>query len=169
MLAYIAGRVLAAIPVLAIVSLLTFVIIYFVPGDVASELAGPAAGPDEVARIRDMLGLNRPFLERLFVWYGDLLQGDLGHSFLLNQTVASAILERLPVTLSLTALSLAIALVIGMATGILAAVRANSWVDQGAMTIALVGLSLPDFWLGLVMIYLFAVVLGWLPTGGYVE
>ena len=169
MLAYIAGRILAAIPVLAIVSLLTFVIIFFVPGDVASELAGPAAGADEVARIRESLGLNRPFLTRLFLWYGDLLQGDLGHSFLLNQPVTTAILERLPVTLSLTALSLALALVIGMATGIAAAVRANTWVDQGAMTLALIGLSLPDFWLGLVMIYFFAVVLGWLPTGGYVD
>jgi peptide/nickel transport system permease protein len=169
MLAYIAGRVLAAVPVLAIVSLLTFIIIFFVPGDVASELAGPAAGADEVARIREQLGLDRPFLDRLIAWYGDLLRGDLGHSFLLNQSVASAILERLPVTLSLTALSLGLALVIGMTAGIVAAVRANTWVDQGAMALALVGLSLPDFWLGLVMIYLFAVVLGWLPTGGYIE
>jgi peptide/nickel transport system permease protein len=169
MLGYIAGRVLAAIPVLAIVSLLTFVIIFFVPGDVASELAGPASGPDEVARIREQLGLDRPFFARLVSWYADLLQGDLGHSFLLNQPVSTAIVERLPVTLSLTAFALALALVIGMATGIVAAVRANTWVDQGAMTVALIGLSLPDFWLGLVMIYLFAVVLGWLPTGGYVE
>jgi peptide/nickel transport system permease protein len=169
MLAYIAGRVLAAIPVLAIVSLLTFIIIYFVPGDVASELAGPAAGVDEINRIRDMLGLNQPFLERLVNWYAGLLQGDLGHSFLLNQTVATAILERLPVTLSLTALALVVALLIGIPIGIVAAVRSNSWVDQSAMTVALVGLSLPDFWLGLVMIYLFSVVLGWLPTGGYIE
>ncbi len=169
MLGYIAGRVLAAIPVLAIVSLLTFVIIFFVPGDVASELAGPAAGADEVARIREQLGLDRPFFERLVAWYAALLQGDLGHSFLLNQTVSTAIFERLPVTLSLTALALAVALVLGILIGIVAAVRANSWVDQGVMTVALIGLSLPDFWLGLVMIYLFAVQLGWLPTGGYTE
>lgn len=167
MLAYIAGRVLAAIPVLAIVSLLTFVIIFFVPGDVASELAGPAAGADEVARIRAQLGLDRPFFERLIAWYGDLLRGDLGHSFLLNQSVTSAILERLPVTLSLTAFALSIAVVIGMLSGITAAVRANTLTDQSVMTIALVGLSVPDFWLGLVFIYLFAVQLGWLPTGGY--
>jgi len=169
MLAYIAGRVLAAIPVLAIVSLLTFVIIFFVPGDVASELAGPAAGADEINRIREQLGLNRPFVERLVSWYAALLQGDLGQSFLLGQPVATAIVERLPVTLSLTALALALALVIGMATGIAAAVRHNTWVDQSAMTLALIGLSLPDFWFGLVMIYLFAVVLGWLPTGGYID
>jgi peptide/nickel transport system permease protein len=167
MLAYIAGRVLAAIPVLVIVSLLTFVIIFFVPGDVASELAGPAAGADEVARIRQQLGLDRPFFERLVAWYADLLRGDLGHSFLLNQSVASAILERLPVTLSLTALSLSLSVAIGILIGITAAVRANTLTDQSAMTVALVGLSVPDFWLGLVFIYLFAVQLGWLPTGGY--
>lgn len=169
MFAFIVGRILAAIPVLVIVSLLTFVIIYFVPGDVASELAGPTASAAEIDQIRERLGLNQPFLARLLGWYGNLLQGDLGHSFLLNQTVASAILERLPVTLSVTAYALVIVLIIGMVTGIVAAVRANSWVDQGMMAIALVGLSLPDFWLGLVMIYVFAVVLGWMPTGGYVE
>ncbi|MBL8838880.1 MAG: ABC transporter permease [Alphaproteobacteria bacterium] len=169
MFAFIVGRILAAIPVLVIVSLLTFVIIYFVPGDVASELAGPTATPDEIEQIRDRLGLNQPFVTRLVSWYGALLQGDLGHSFLLNQTVSHAILERLPVTLSVTAYALVIVLLIGMTTGIIAAVRANTWVDQGMMGIALIGLSLPDFWLGLVMIYVFAVVLGWMPTGGYVE
>lgn len=169
MFAFIVARILAAIPVLLIVSLLTFVIIYFVPGDVASELAGPTATADEIEQIRERLGLNRPFLTRLLTWYAALAQGDLGHSFLLNQTVASAILERLPVTLSVTAYSLVIVLIIGMTTGIVAAVRANTWVDQGMMGIALIGLSLPDFWLGLVMIYVFAVVLGWMPTGGYVE
>ncbi len=169
MFAFIVARILAAIPVLAIVSLLTFVIIYFVPGDVASELAGPTATAAEIEQIRDRLGLNQPFAARLVGWYAALLQGDLGHSFLLNQTVASAILERLPVTLSITAYALVIVLIIGMATGIVAAVRANTWVDQGMMGIALIGLSLPDFWLGLVMIYVFAVVLGWMPTGGYVE
>jgi peptide/nickel transport system permease protein len=87
---------------------------------------------------------------------------------LLRRSVTSAIAERLPVTLSLTALALALAVVIGVATGILAAMRVNTWVDQATMTVALAGLSLPDFWLGLVMIYLFAVQLGWLPTGGYV-
>jgi len=169
MFAYIVGRVLSAIPVLAIVSLLTFVIIYFVPGDVASELAGPTATAAEIDQIRERLGLNQPFVTRLVGWYAQLLQGDLGHSFLLNQTVTSAILERLPVTLSITAYALLIVLAIGMVTGIVAAVRANTWIDQGMMAVALVGLSLPDFWLGLVMIYVFAVVLGWMPTGGYVE
>jgi peptide/nickel transport system permease protein len=146
MIRFLANRLIAALPVLLIVSLLTFVLIYFVPGDVSSELAGPGASASDIARIRAVYGLDRPFHERLIGWYAGLL----------------------PVTLSLTALALALAVVIGVATGILAAMRVNTWVDQATMTVALAGLSLPDFWLGLVMIYLFAVQLGWLPTGGYV-
>ncbi len=168
MIRFLANRLVAALPVLFIVSLLTFVLIYFVPGDVSSELAGPGASASDIARIRAVYGLDRPFHERLLGWYAGLLQGDLGQSVLLRRSVTSAIAERLPVTLSLTALALVLAVAIGVATGILAAMRVNTWVDQATMTVALAGLSLPDFWLGLVMIYLFAVQLGWLPTGGYV-
>ncbi|MBL8698566.1 MAG: ABC transporter permease [Alphaproteobacteria bacterium] len=169
MIRFLANRLIAAVPVLLIVSLITFVLIYFVPGDVSAELAGPGAGKDEVARIRAVYGLDRPFHVRLLGWYAALLQGDLGQSVLLGRGVTTAILERLPVTLSLTGLALLLSIAIGIATGVLAAMRVNTWVDQATMTIALAGLSLPDFWLGLVMIYFFAVTLGWLPTGGYVE
>jgi peptide/nickel transport system permease protein len=168
MIRFLANRLVAALPVLLIVSLLTFVLIYFVPGDVSSELAGPGASAADIARIRSVYGLDKPFHERLVGWYSGLLQGDLGQSVLLRRSVTEAIAERLPVTLSLTALALVLAIAIGVATGILAAMRVNTWVDQATMTVALAGLSLPDFWLGLVMIYLFAVQLGWLPTGGYV-
>ncbi len=169
MIRFLANRLIAAVPVLLIVSLITFVLIYFVPGDVSAELAGPGAGKEEVARIRAVYGLDRPFHERLLGWYAALLQGDLGQSVLLGRSVTAAILERLPITLSLTGLALLLSVAIGIATGVLAAMRVNTWVDQTTMTIALAGLSLPDFWLGLVMIYFFAVTLGWLPTGGYVE
>ncbi len=169
MIRFLANRLIAAVPVLLIVSLITFVLIYFVPGDVSAELAGPGAGKEEVARIRAVYGLDRPFHERLLGWYAALLQGDLGQSVLLGRSVTAAILERLPITLSLTGLALLLSIAIGIATGVLAAMRVNTWVDQTTMTIALAGLSLPDFWLGLVMIYFFAVTLGWLPTGGYVE
>jgi len=168
MIRYLANRLPAAVPVLLIVSVLTFVLIYFVPGDISAELAGPGAGADEVRRIRAVYGLDRPFLERLLGWYAALAQGDLGQSVLLNRSVTQAILERLPVTLSLTGLALLLSVAIGLASGVLAAMRANTWVDQTTMTVALAGLSLPDFWLGLVMIWLFAVQFGWLPTGGYV-
>jgi peptide/nickel transport system permease protein len=107
-------------------------------------------------------------LQRMVEWYGALLRGDLGESVLLRRSVTEAILERLPVTLGLTFLALFFSIILGVAAGMIAAVRPNSWTDQGVMALALVGLSLPDFWLGLVFIWGFAVQLGWLPTGGYV-
>ncbi len=168
MLRYAAGRVLSALPVLLLVSLLSFGIVWIVPGDVAAEMAGPTATAEELQRLRERLGLTRPFWEQLTGWYGALLRGDLGESILLRQGVASAIIERLPVTLSLTFTALAIAFVTGTALGVLAAVRSGKGADRAAMGAALVGFSVPDFWLGLVFVYLFAVVLGWLPSGGYV-
>ena len=168
MLRYTLGRLLSAIPVLAVVSLVSFAIIALVPGDMASEMAGPSATAEELARLRAELGLDKPILERMVEWYGALLRGDLGQSVLLRRSVSEAILERLPVTLGLTFLALGFAIVLGVLAGMVAAVRANTWTDQGVMALALIGLSLPDFWLGLVFIWAFAVKLGWLPTGGYV-
>ncbi len=161
-------RLLSAIPVLFVVSLMTFVIILIVPGDVSAEIAGADATPEQLERIRAQFGLDRPLHERALTWYGNLLRGDLGHSYLLGRSVVDAVLERLPVTLSLAALALVIATVIGTLLGILASVRHNTWVDQGAMVVALIGLSIPDFWFGIVLIILFGVTLGWLPTGGFV-
>ena len=166
---YLAYRLLSAIPILVVVSLVSFLIIFLVPGDPASEIAGPGAGADEVARVRQSLGLDQHVGIQMLTWYGRLLQGDLGQSILLNRSVASAILERAPVTLSLALLALTISVALALILGVVAAVKQNTWVDQSAMTVALFGLSLPDFWVGLVMIYLFAVLLGWFPTGGYVE
>ncbi len=166
---YLAYRLLSAIPILVVVSLVSFLIIFLVPGDPASEIAGPGAGAEEVARIRQSLGLDRHVGIQMLTWYARLLQGDLGQSILLHRSVASAILERAPVTLSLALLALTISVALALLLGVVAAVKQNTWVDQSAMTMALFGLSLPDFWVGLVMIYLFAVLLGWFPTGGYVE
>ena len=166
---YLAYRLLSAIPILVIVSLVSFLIIFLVPGDPASEIAGPGATRDEVLRIRQSLGLDQHIGVQMLTWYRRILQGDLGQSILLNRSVTSAIIERAPVTLSLAFLALALSVGLALVLGIVAAVRQNTWVDQSAMTMALLGLSLPDFWVGLVMIYLFAVLLGWFPTGGYVE
>jgi peptide/nickel transport system permease protein len=115
------------------------------------------------------LGLDEPYHLQLARWYGSLARGDLGRSILLGKSVTEATFERLPVTLSLSAYALVLTVVFGLALGVLAALRQNSWVDQAAMMLALVGISLPNFWLGLMMIVLFAVHLGWLPTGGYVN
>jgi len=162
------GRLLSAVPVLFVVSLVSFLIMWIVPGDIAAEIAGTSATPDQVAAIRERLGLDRPMWQQMLDWYGDLFQGDLGWSYLLNRSVTDAVLERLPVTLSLAGLALVLAVVIGMGLGILAATRHRTLVDQLAMSLALVGLSVPDFWLGLMLIVLFGVTLGWLPTGGFV-
>ncbi len=169
MASYLAYRLLSALPVLAVVSLASFLLIFLVPGDPAAEIAGPGATSEEVARIRTQLGLDAPIRAQMLGYYGRLLRGDLGHSIMLNRSVTTAIIERAPVTLSLTAMALAISLTLAVILGVVAAVRQNTWVDQSCMTAALVGLSVPDFWVGLVMIYTFAVLLGWFPTGGYVE
>ncbi|MBV1696606.1 MAG: ABC transporter permease [Hyphomicrobiales bacterium] len=169
MLRFLANRLLGALLVLLVVSLVTFALIWLVPGDVASQIADPGASLEELARIRRRLNLDQPWYDQLIAWYSNLLlRGDLGQSFLLNRSVTDAILERLPVTLSLTFLALMVSLTLGIAAGVIAAVRHGTWVDQSAMTLALVGLSIPDFWLGLVGIYVFAVALGWLPSGGFV-
>jgi peptide/nickel transport system permease protein len=165
---YLALRLLSAVPVLVVVSLLSFLIIFLVPGDPAAVIAGPSANTEIVEQVRKQLGLDDPMLVQMGRYYLRLAHGDLGQSILLQRGVTQAILERFPVTLSLAFLALSIALTCGILLGVVAAVRQNSWVDQSSMSLALVGLSVPDFWFGLVMIYLFAVVLGWLPTGGFV-
>ncbi|AMJ49979.1 peptide ABC transporter (plasmid) [Cereibacter sphaeroides] len=168
MLRFLIRRMVSAVPVLFVVSLVTFAIIAIVPGDVTAELAGAEATAEQRAVIRDQLGLNQPLYQQALRWYGNLLQGDLGHSYLLNMSVTDAVLERLPVTLSLAGLALVLAVVLGVLLGVLAAIRHDSWVDQGTMSVALIGLSVPDFWLGLIMISVFSVGLAWFPTGGYV-
>lgn len=168
MILFLVKRLLSAIPVLLVVSLMTFLIMWLVPGDVSAEIGGTDATPAQIEAIRAQLGIDRPIHERAIAWYTRLFQGDLGYSYLLNRSVIDAVLERLPVTLSLAALALFFATLIGTLLGIIAAVRHNSWVDQSAMVAALIGLSIPDFWFGIVLIILFSVQLGWLPTGGFV-
>jgi peptide/nickel transport system permease protein len=169
MIRYILGRLLAAIPVLFIVSLISFSLMQLVPGDPAIVVAGLQATPADVERVREQLGLNEPFHIQLLTWYANLLQGDLGTSFLLGRDVLEVTIERLPVSISIALYALVMTLAVGILAGIIAALRQNSWVDQAVMTVALIGVSLPNFWLGLMLIVLFAVQLGWLPTGGYVD
>lgn len=168
MLSTIISRILSAIPVLFVVSLVSFLLMWIVPGDVSTQIAGPDATAAELAAIRERLNLDRSIFEQAMAWYGNLLRGDLGQSYLLDRSVVGAVLERFPVTLSLAFFSLVIAVTLGLVLGVLAATGHNSWIDQTTMTIALLGLSLPDFWFGLVLIFFFAVGLGWFPTGDYV-
>ena len=168
MIAYIIRRLLYSIPVLFVVSLISFSLMQLVPGDPAMVIAGTGASPAEVELIREQLGLNEPFHVQLLSWYANLLQGDLGTSLLLGRDVIEVTLERLPVSLSIALYALVLTLIFGIIMGIVAALRQNSWVDQAVMTLALVGVSLPNFWLALILIVIFAVELGWLPTAGYV-
>ncbi len=161
-------RLGSALPIMLIVSLLTFGMIHLIPGDPAIAIAGLSATPEQIANIRHDLGLDQPILGQLWRWYANLAIGDLGRSLLLGQPVVQVMLQRLPVTLALSAYALMLTLLVGLVSGIAAALRQNTWVDQAAMVFAMLGISLPNFYLGLLMIILFAVDLRWLPTGGYI-
>ncbi len=165
---FVVRRLLASIPVLFLVSLITFGLLWLVPGDPASMFLDAGATAEALDRVRRELGLDRPFLLRMGDWYLRLFQGDLGRSLLLNRSVTSAIFERLPVTLSLTMLAFFFAVLIGVAAGVMAAVRHGRAADQGLMTLALLGLSIPEFWLGLVLVWLVAVLVPIFPAGDYV-
>ncbi len=168
MLRFALQRLAASVPVLLLVTLIAFSVMQLVPGDPAAAIAGAGATNQEIEAIRQQLGLDRPFLEQLVAWYGGLVQGDLGRSILLNRPVWQAITERLPITLPLALFALVLTILIGVPAGVIAALRANSWVDQAVTGLALLGVSVPSFWLALMLIVLFGVRLEWLPTGGFV-
>ena len=167
MLRIVVIRLIQAVPVLLLIAVMAFILMHLIPGDPAVVIAGADAGPAAVERIRHELGLDRPLIEQLASWLYHLGTGDFGRSLVLNQTVISAVAERLPVTLSLAALSLVITLPIGVFLGILAAYFRGSWVDAAVMTLALVGVSVPAFWIGILSVILFSVSLGWFPSAGY--
>jgi peptide/nickel transport system permease protein len=165
---YLLRRVLAVIPVMIIVATLAFVLIHLAPGDPASVIAGPYAAPDDVAKLRRQLGLDEPLPMQLMHWYGRLLTGNLGDSIFLRRPVTEAVMERIEPTLLLTIWGTLIAVLLGVPAGIISARYHNSAVDQSLMGLALLGLSIPNFLLGLLMILVFGVWLGWLPVAGYV-
>ena len=156
-----------AIPVILLVSVLAFLLMSLIPGDPAVVIAGDQASPEAVQAVRERLGLNRPFVERLWLWMSQLARGDFGSSLMLNQSVSSALLELLPVTLSLTLLSIVITLPIGIFVGVIAACYRGRWIDTAMMSVALIGVSVPAFWMAVLATLVFSVGLGWLPTGGY--
>jgi peptide/nickel transport system permease protein len=163
----VAIRLLQAIPVLLLVAVLAFVLMHMLPGDPAVVIAGPDATAEAVDRLRQQLGLNRPIWEQLVSWLGNLVRGDFGQSLMLNQGVFSAVLDRLPVTLSLALLAFIITIPVGVALGVTAAYYRNTWVDSVVMGVALVGVSIPSFWIAIIAVIVFSVELRWLPSSGY--
>jgi len=164
----IATRFLQAVPVMFLVAVLTFLLMHLLPGDPAVIIAGDQADPAAIDQVRRQLGLDRPIVEQLLLWVLHLLKGDFGTSLILNQSVVSAVAERLPITLSLALVSFAITIPIGITLGVVAACFRDTWFDAGVMAVALIGVSLPNFWVAILSVILFSVTLGWLPSAGYV-
>ena len=165
---YILSRLIQSIPVLILVSVISFGLMKLVPGDPAILIGGPSATPGDLDNIRKNLGLDQPFHVQMWRYYAGLARGDLGTSLLLGRPVLEVTLERVPVSLSIAAYSMVLTLLLGISCGVIAALNRNRWLDQAAMVFALIGVSLPNFWLGLMLIIFLSVHLGWLPTGGYV-
>jgi peptide/nickel transport system permease protein len=167
MWAYIIRRVLATIPVMAIVALFVFSLLYLAPGDPAAVIAGDQATPADVERIRASLGLDRPYLVRFGAWAWDIARGDLGTSIFTNLPVSTMIKQRIEPTLSLMIVTLILAVSIAVPMGVVAAWKQGSWIDRAVMAFAVLGFSVPVFVVGYVLAYVFALELDWLPVQGY--
>lgn len=167
MIPYIVKRTLVALPTLLIVSVIVFLLQKLLPGDPILALAGEERDPATIEFLRERYHLNDPVLLQYTYWLGGVLTGDLGISLRTNQPVLELIAEKLPVTLQLAIMSMIFALTIGIPTGIVAAVYKNSLFDWMANFVALSGMSIPNFWLGIMLILLISVNLGWLPASGY--
>ena len=167
MLSFIGRRILIAIPTILLISVFVFFMQKLLPGDPVLALAGEDRNPEILAFLREKYRLNDPLYVQYFTWIGNALQGDLGISLRTQQPVLTLIGQKLPVTIQLAVMALIIAVVIGVPAGILSAYRKGTWIDWLANILALSGLSVPNFWLGIMLILLVSVKLGWLPASGY--
>ena len=166
---FILRRILLLIPILLGLSLLIFLFIRLLPGDPAGAILGERATPEGLARVRDALGLTRPLHEQYLSYLGGLLRGDLGHSFLTNRDVVDDFLQRFPATIELTTAAMIFALGLGIPLGMITAKRRGSWVDQFGTVVSLVGISIPIFFLGLMLKYVFAIQFPILPDSGRID
>ena len=169
MYAFLTRRLATIVPTLIFVTMLIFGLQQLLPGDPSIVLAGEERDPNVVAYLREKMHLDQPLPVRYLYWLGGVLQGDLGESLRMQKPVTALIAEKLPVTLELAAIAIVIALVIGIPAGIISAIAKGTWWDYAANALALWGLSTPNFWLGIMLILLFSVSLGWLPASGYVS
>jgi peptide/nickel transport system permease protein len=167
MLAVILRRLMATIPVMAVVALAVFALLHVTPGDPAVIIAGDYATTDDIARIRTRLGLDRPFHVQVGLWLGRVGRGDLGTSIFSGLPVSTLIGQRAATTAWLTLFAMVISVGVGVPVGAIAAWRKGSWIDRAVMVFAVSGFSMPTFWLGFILVYVFAITAGWLPVQGY--
>ena len=167
MLAYIARRLLATVPVLAIVAVLVFSMLRLTPGDPAAIIAGAAATSQDIVDIRARLGLDRSIVAQFFVWIGHVLTGDFGESFFFKQQVATLIAGRIGPTVALATTTSILSVLIAVPLGVVAAWKQGTWIDRVVMGFSVLGFSVPVFVIGYVLIYIFAIELNWLPVQGY--
>lgn len=163
---YIAKRLLAAIPIILGLTVIVFLMIALIPGGTAVAILGPLASPDAIEKLNAELGLDRPIIVQYFDWLGGVFQGDLGRSYSLKRPVLDEVLERFNATLILAGTSLVLCTVFGLVAGVVSAVRQYGWADKIITVLVLVGISTPSFWLGLILILVFAVNLRWFPPSG---
>lgn len=164
---YLLQRLVTTIIVVFGITFVVFMIIQLVPGDPARVVLGVAASEENVAALRERLGLNEPVWQQYLAWLGGLFQGDLGNSLITGQSVTEQILHRLPATLTLAAAGLIVGLLIGLPAGIMSAIKPHSPLDISTSVLSQIGVSIPDFWLGILLVLLFSLTLGWLPSQGY--
>jgi peptide/nickel transport system permease protein len=169
MVAHLLRRLALAVPVLVGVSVLVFLLIAVLPGNTAQSILGTFASPENVAALTAELSLDRPLPQQYLTWLGNLAHGDLGRSYVLHRPVLDEIADRLPPTLLLAGTALVIASLFGIVLGVIAAARRNGWQDRLITIVVLIGISMPSFWLGIVLIFWFGVRLAWLPVGGMTD
>jgi peptide/nickel transport system permease protein len=168
MTAYILRRLVMLVPVLIVVGVVVFGLVHLTPGDPAAVILGDRATPEDIARLRDQLGLNDPLPIQFVRWFSNVLRLDFGESIFLGEPVTQALLDRVQPTVLLTLYALSIQVLIGIPAGMLAAVRYNSPLDRALTVMAISGSAIPTFFLGILLILIFSVRLRWLPSGGYV-
>jgi len=167
MLPYIGRRLLATIPVMAVVAVIVFSLLRFAAGDPAAIIAGDNATSADVAAIRTRLGLDRPVAEQFVIWIGRVVRGDFGESYFFKKQVSELIADRVEPTVALAVATLVITVALAIPLGVLAAWKRDTWIDRSLMGFSVLGFSVPVFVIGYVLIYLFAIDLGWLPVQGY--
>jgi peptide/nickel transport system permease protein len=166
MLRYISKRLLDLLPVLLGITILVFLFLQLIPGNPAVVLLGPRATPEQIEQLQGQLGLNQPLPLQYLAFLGKLIRFDLGRSIMSGVPILQEIAIRWPATFELSVAAMLVAMILGVPAGIIAAVRKNGWVDNLAMSASLLGVSMPVYWLGLLLVYLFAVNLHWLPPSG---